>query len=310
LVYLREQELEMANGLKVLVYGATGSQAGPIAPKLLAAGHKPYALTRSAERGAALKAAGAELVVADMGDEAALRAASEGMDVVALMLPAFGNPAEQPVYLRNAVEGARAAGVKLIVYNTSGPVIPQRIGHPMYDSRHDVLDYLRASGVPTIVIQPTVYLENLLGLWTRQGIVERNELAYPMPDQLPLGWIATDDVAAFIAAAVERPELAGSHMIVSGAENLTGSALAARFSEGIGRTIRYRQMPVEEFGAFLNAAFGPGTGAAGAAGYRFQQENAALLPTWAPMDETIAKLPVRLTSVAEWAARMAPLFTK
>jgi uncharacterized protein YbjT (DUF2867 family) len=298
----------MAQTLKVLVYGATGSQAGPIAPKLLAAGHHPFVVTRDAERAQALKDAGAEVVVADMGDAAALRAASEGMDAIALMLPAFGNPAAQPTYLQNAIAAARDAGVGLLVYNTSGPVIPQRIGHPMYDSRHDVLDALRGSGIPTIVIQPTVYLENLLGPWTRQGIVERDELAYPMPEQLPLGWIATDDVAAFIAAAVERPDLAGSHLIVSGAENLTGPELAARFSAGLGRPIRYREMPVEEFGAFLDAAFGPGAGAAGAAGYRFQAENAAIIPTWAPMEETLTKLPVQLTSVSEWAARVAPLF--
>jgi uncharacterized protein YbjT (DUF2867 family) len=299
------------SALKVLVYGATGSQAGPIVPKLLASGHQPYVVTRSAAKAEALAGAGAQVVEADMGNAGRLTAITAGMDVVALTVPAFNpDPTDHGRFFHNALEAARAAGVKLLVYNTSGPVIRERTGNPQYDMRLDLLAALQASGVPSIVIQPTVYLENLLGPWTRPGVIERDELAYPVEEHQRLGWIATDDVAAFVAAAVERPQLAGEHFIVSGEENLTGPELAERFSRGLGRTISYRAMPLEEFGAVLDTVFGPGAGAGGIAGYKFQRERADIIPTWNDMRPVLERLPIRMTSVEEWAARMQPAFAQ
>lgn len=294
--------------MRVLVYGATGSQAGPIVPKLVAAGHTPVVITRTAAHAAAAAELGAMVVEADMGDLEALRAAHAGVEAVALMVPAFANPLEQPRLFTNALTAARDAGVGLIVYNTSGPLIAQRIGNPMYDSRHDRIEELRASGVPSIIIQPTAYMENLLGPWTRPGIVAKDELAYPTPPELRLGWIATDDVAALIVAALQRPQLAGSHFVVSGPENLSGPELAARFSAGLGRTITYREMPLDEFAALLDAAFGPGAGAGGAAGYKFQRDNADLIPMWADMAPVLQQLPVTLTGVDAWARQMGQAF--
>src|SRR5687767_14550934 len=99
----------IAQPLKVLVYGATGSQAAPVVHELLRRGHKPYVVTRSAEKAAPLAAAGAEVVVADMGDRARLVEASRGMDGVALLIPFFINPADAPAFGRNAIDAAREA---------------------------------------------------------------------------------------------------------------------------------------------------------------------------------------------------------
>lgn len=295
--------------MRVLVYGATGSQGGPVVPRLLARGHTPVVVTRSLEKAEPMRVLGAELALADMSDAASLSVASVGADAVALMVPAFiPNPIEAPQYFHNALAAAKDAGAKLVVYNTSGPVILQRIGNPIYDTRLDLIAALRQSGVPSIIIQPTAYMENLLGPWTRPGIVERDELAYPVPEHIPIGWIATDDVAAFVAAALERPDLAGEHLIVSGEENLTGPELAERFTRGLRRSIRYREMPLEEFGAVLDATFGPGAGAGGIAGYEFQRRHADLIPMWTDMASVLAKLPVRLTSAETWAGQHALAF--
>jgi uncharacterized protein YbjT (DUF2867 family) len=290
--------------MKVLVYGGTGSQGSAVVWKLLEKGHTPYILTRQPEKAAAMKAKGAEIVVGDLEDADSLLTASKQVDAVALMTPAFiPDPRQAPVYTMRAIDAAKAAGVKLIVYNTSGTVIPVRTGNPMYDMRLDLIDYLHHSGVPYITIQPTAYLENLMGPWTRPAVVERDVLPYPVEEDTPLGWIATEDVGALIAEAFNHPELAGSRIPVSGVENVTGPELAERFSRALGRKITYYAMPLDEFAAALDAMFGPGAGAGGKAGYQFQRDNKDLLTMWIDMQPVLEKLPVKMTSIEAWVAK-------
>lgn len=295
--------------LKVLVYGATGSQSAPVVHELLRRGHRPQVVTRSAEKAAPLAAAGAEVVVADMGDREGLVAASAGMDAVALLIPFFVNPADAPAFGRNAIDAARAAGVKLLVWNTSGPMPPARTGDPGIDVRLDTADYLRASGVPHIIIQPTAYAENLLGPWTAPFVANQDKVAYPNRPEARVGWIASADVGALMVAALERPELAGSTFAVSGRENASGPELAAAFSEALGRPISYYPMPPREFGAILDGLFGPGAGAAAADQYQRAWESGEFPVMYADMEPVLAALPVRMRTLREWVAEHAAAFT-
>jgi uncharacterized protein YbjT (DUF2867 family) len=296
--------------LKVLVYGATGAQAHPVAAALLARGHQPYVLTRSPERAADLAKAGAQIVVGDLGDPASLRAANAGMDAVALLIPAFlANPLDAAAFAQNAIDAAREAGVKLIVWNTSGPMPRERIGNPMYDARLDVIAALVEGGVPHIVIEPHAYMENLLGPWTAPSVATRDVLSYPILAERPMGWLAQDDLGKLIVAALERPELAGSHFQVSGIERPTGNELAAEFSAVLGRPISYYAMTPEEMGAVLNSAFGPGAGDAVADAYRRERDNPNPSLSYVDMKPVLTQLPVEMTTIRQWVERHAGAFT-
>ena len=292
----------MTESMKVLV--GTGSQGGAVVKALLDKGHMPYILTRNPEKAQSWVDQGAQTVVGDMADKASLVTASNGMDGVAFMVPAFlPDPSQAPVMAHNAIDAAREADVKILVYNTSGTVINETTHNPMYDMRLQLIRYLDQSGVPYITIEPTAYMENLLGPWTQPNIVASDTLSYPVDENTPLGWIATADVGALMVAALEHPELANRRIGVSGVENLTGPQLAAEFSKGIGRELTYYNMPLEEFGAALDAAFGPGAGEGGIQGYKFQRDNADLLRMHWDMDEVLSHLPVEMTSVSDWAAQ-------
>lgn len=294
--------------IKVLVYGATGSQAQTVPTHLLQAGHQPYVLTRSADKAAHHAKAGAVVVEADLTDTDRLRELNQGMDAVSLLIPFFTDaPAE---FGRRAIDAAKAAGVKLLVWNTSGPILPVRTGNPAYDVRLDIEQYLQESGLPHIILQPGVYMENLLGPWTVPFVMNEDRVAYPIPTDMPVGWIASDDVSAFVAAALQRPDLAGSNWPISGLESPDGPALAQAFSEGLGRRLTYYPMPPQDFGAILNGLFGPGAGDEVAAAYQQMWDDPTQRPNYrADMTPVLAQLPVRMTSISQWVATHKAAFS-
>lgn len=293
--------------LKVLVYGATGVQSAPVVRHLLARGHQAFVLTRDAAKAAALQAAGATLIVGDPTDDAVCQRASQGMDAVSLLVP-FG--AAEPLRLaRHAVAAARAAGVGLLVWNTSGYIPAAPTGNPAYDVRLDLRAHLQASGLPHITLIPTVYAENLLGPWTAPGLAAHQELAYPVPAELPVNWLPADDLGALTVAALERPQLAGRTFAVGGAEALTGPGLAAAFSAGLNRPIRYRAMPPREFCAILSQLAGPAMAEAVTRSYELMWAGQDHYTQFqADMPAVLRELPVTLTPLSEWAAQHAAAF--
>jgi 2-alkyl-3-oxoalkanoate reductase len=61
--------------MRVFVAGATGAIGRRLVPRLIAAGHDVTGLTRSEQRAAGLREAGANAVIGDALDEAAVREA-------------------------------------------------------------------------------------------------------------------------------------------------------------------------------------------------------------------------------------------
>lgn len=292
--------------MKLLSYGATGSQGRPVAEKLLAAGHDVRILTRDPSKVKGLE--GAEVVEGDMADAASLVAATAGCEGVFLHVPFF-TPAPQDglVYAQNALEAARGAGVKLLVWNASGEILPARSGNLGFDVRLDILDAIKASGIPYIVLQPTAYMENFLGPWTREEIVESDSFAYPTPNTVEMQWIATEDVGTFATYAFSHPELAPLNLKLSGPERLNGKGVAERFSRALGRPISFRAMPAEEFGRKLDAVF-PGMGAGAAQGYAAAYRHPEQFSTNVDLGVALEKMPVETTTLEVWVRDHAEMF--
>lgn len=164
----------------VLVYGGTGTQGSPVVEQLLAAGRSVRVLTRDAGRAEHWRSRGAEIVVADLGAPGTLAAANAGVTRVVLQLPLQYDFDLHETYGRNAIDAAQAAGVDLVVFNTSAQVIDNTQVHA-YQARQVVIDYLHASGVASVVFRPTFYMEILLGPWIRPAIVNDGIVAFPLP---------------------------------------------------------------------------------------------------------------------------------
>jgi uncharacterized protein YbjT (DUF2867 family) len=160
--------------MKVLVYGAAGSQQFPVIKALLNKGAEVYATSHTEANLNKLTQAGATTLLADMSDAIRLNEISKGMNAISLLVPFFlANPNDGFTYAKNAIDAAIANNVKLLVWNSSGFILPVKIGNPAMDIRIDIANYLKESGLPHIIIQPSGYAENLLGPWTAPFVINR-----------------------------------------------------------------------------------------------------------------------------------------
>ncbi len=296
--------------MKVLVYGAAGSQQFPVISALKSKGAEVIATTHSKNNLEKLEVAGASAVLADMSDAARLKEISAGIDAVSFLAPfILPNPTDGLQYAKNAIDAALASGVKHFVWNTSGFILPQKIGNPAIDVRIDILDYLKSSGLPYVVIQPSVYAENLLGPWTAPFVKDQKKVAYPTPEKMPVGWVVTKDVAAMIAEAIYKPELAGSIFQVSGLENLTGSQLANKFSLALNDTITFYSMPPKDFGRILDNLFGAGAGKDAEMMYQHIADTGQYPVMFSDQMETVLeKLPTKMTPLDVWVKQHKAIF--
>ncbi len=95
------------HGQRILVTGATGFIGGAVARRLLSEGHSVRAMARTPERAADLAALGADVVMADLGDEDLLDRAVQGCSVVIHCAAQVG-----PADTRMAFEGPNVAGTE------------------------------------------------------------------------------------------------------------------------------------------------------------------------------------------------------
>lgn len=263
-------------------------------------------LVRDPAKVADLAALGAEIVQGSYDDHDAIGKAVTEQDAMFLLLPFFG-PNED--HARNLIDAARIAGLGRIVWNATGGIPPVATGAPGLDVRLTIRDLLAASGLDWVALQPTLYMENLLGPWTAPEVAAADRLAYPIPDWLGLQWISHEDAAAFSVAAFALPGRPREAVMIVGPETLTGPQAAQSFARALGRSISFRAMPPREFGRIMDASFGGG-GDAVASLYEAVPTNPDLMATQVDHAALIKHLPIRPVRMEDFARRHATAFTR
>jgi uncharacterized protein YbjT (DUF2867 family) len=296
--------------MKVLVFGATGSQQFPVIESAKAKNAEVYAVTSSDANFDKLARAGATPVLADMADAARLKEITKGIDAISFLIPAsLPNPQDGLLFAKNVIDAAKANGVGNIVWNTSGYLAPGKTGIPGEDIKLDVKAYFQHSGVPYVIIEPPIYAENLLAPYTTNYVKNERKVAYPTPEAMPIGWIPSRDVAVFVTEAMFRPDLAGQTFQISGLENLSGDGLAEKFTSGLGEQITYYAMPPKEFGDILKT-FIHEEAANGIQQYYQSLADAEQYPVkFAPdMQKILRILPVEMTPIDHWVKMNKSVF--
>jgi uncharacterized protein YbjT (DUF2867 family) len=296
---------------KVLVYGATGSQQGPVIGILKKKGMEVFATTHSEAKFDQLRGLGATPVIGNMADLDGLKKITEGMDGLSFVIPAsLANPFDGLTYSKNIIDAAKAGQVKHIVWNTSGYFTPSKTGNPMSDVKLDVKEYLEKSGVPYTIIESNIYLENLLAPYTTDFVKNERKLAYPLPADMPVGWVATRDVAAMVVASLGNSAVAGKTIRVSGMNNLLGEELAQKISAGIGTELDYYALPPKDFGKIMSNLMDETSAKGIELHYQAIADSTPNYPQMfvSDMPSIIEQLGVRMTPLEEWANMHKSIF--
>ncbi|GHO50916.1 NAD(P)H-binding protein [Ktedonospora formicarum] len=243
----------------ILVTGAAGNVGAigrNLTALLLTKGHRVRALVRREdERAEALRRLGAEVVQGDLTDLTSMHRAIEGCARI------YFGMSVSPAYLEatiNTATIARYHGVEAFV-NMSQMTVSQMSITETTDSPQHKLHWLAEqallwSGLPVVTVRPTVFLEGFFLLLAAASVRDADELA------LPLGGgktspISAVDVARAVAIILDNPDPHIGHVYnLTGFESADLEHYARIFSEALGRTIRYRDVPLPQWADKLREA--------------------------------------------------------
>lgn len=243
---------------RIAVFGATGTQGHPVVDAGLDAGLSVRAVSRDPEAAEQKLSARVEVVEADLNDADSVTAALEGMEGVFFHLPAVPDSGMLPAMADNVLDGARSAGIKRLVFTTGahcGELMP---AGALVDGLRKVSAAILDSGVPAVVLRPTLYLANLVWPHLISEIRDFGRLSYPPldPDRR-VSWTATEDQGR-IAVACMNADVAGQTLDIASPEPVTGAELARMLAGVYGREVHFAPQGLDEFGGDLAAMSGSG----------------------------------------------------
>lgn len=252
------------NTSTVVVHGATGTQGAPVVRQLLAAGSRVRAAVRATSARGLHPAA--EPVVADLLDLDSLTAAYAGADAVVIQLPLVFAADTAVPQAETVLRALAKAGVRRAVFNTGGVRVTEPVGVPFVDARALLsAELAKIVEVATVVSPALTYLENLAAPWSAVR-VRAGEIAYPLPSDLPVGWVALDDVGAAIADLISAPA-PPSVQVFAGPQALTGEQVATELAGALGHEVRWNPIDPGEYERMLSPHVGPEIAAGIAAAY-------------------------------------------
>ncbi|MCF4123385.1 NmrA/HSCARG family protein [Antribacter sp. KLBMP9083] len=313
----------MAEQKIIAVVGATGQQGGGLARSILADPESEFsvrALTRNPDSDKAqdLARLGADVVQADLDDEASVAKAFEGAYGAYLVTNFWehGSPEREYAQARNLAQATKTAGVEHAIWSTledtreSVPLdddrMPTLMGQykvPHFDVKGEANALFTEAGVPTTFLQTTFFWESFLAYFTPQRQEDGSlVLAMAMADS-KLAGIAAEDIGRTALGAFKRgKELVGETVSIAG-EHLTGAEIAATFSEVLGQPVRYVAVPFEG----LRAAGFPAADELGNM-FQYYAEFADEFTGRRDLDE-VRRLNPSLQSFKEWLVAHKDAFT-
>jgi uncharacterized protein YbjT (DUF2867 family) len=249
----------MADSGVILVTGAAGQLGAvgrTVTSLLLDRGLAVRAMVRrDDDRAAALRAAGAEVVVGDLLEPADVHRVVSGCRRV------YFGMSVSPGYLEATVTMAavaRAVGVHALVNMSQMTVSQMSIQNttPSPQQRQHWLSEqaLAWSGLPVVTIRPTVFLEGFFLPLTGPSVRERSRI------ELPFGRgksspVAASDVARVVAAVLAEP---GPHLgriyELTGPRSQDMDGVAREYSEALNRDVTYLDIPPADWERGLKQA--------------------------------------------------------
>jgi uncharacterized protein YbjT (DUF2867 family) len=231
----------------VAVHGATGVQGAAIARRLLDHGHRVRAVARHPDPWHGLLP-GCESCAADLMDADALAYAYAGADAVVVQLPLVFDE-RAVIQAERVAEALHSSEVRRVVFNTGGPTPSEPVGLPYLDARTLLAGDLEGGPFSATVLEPVAgYMEHFSASWSAP-LVREGVLAFPLSPDACVPWVALDDVADQIAAALAGDE--PPRMQICGPAPLTGEQAADTLGRALGRSVQWTTLDPGEYADML-----------------------------------------------------------
>jgi uncharacterized protein YbjT (DUF2867 family) len=232
-----------------LVVGGTGELGGRIVRLLRTDGHDVRCLVRPGSDDSSLRQVGASVIRGDLTDAPSLRVACEGVDTVIATAAAIARilaGARTPtiretdeIGMLALVDSAESAGVQRFVY-ISFPN-DDAIRAPMDHAKLAVEKRLGRSSMRTVIVRSDAFQEIHLAPIGRFDMAA-GKVAVIGHGDTPRRWIATDDVAALMAAVAVEPD-PPAMLTVGGPELMTKNEAIALAEQLTHRPMKVQRMP-------------------------------------------------------------------
>jgi NAD(P)H dehydrogenase (quinone) len=233
----------------ILVTGAGGKSGKAVVKALAAKGAKVRAFIRNPNHAAALLALGAdEVSFGSFEDAGALAQAAAGVQAIYHICPNVSR--DEVGYARAVASAARAQGVKRFVYHSV--LHPQIEAMPHHWQKMRVEEMLFPAGFDLTVLQPTAYMQNILGAW--DGIVGDGIFRFPYPAATRLSLVDLNDVGEAAAIVLTQDGHEGAVYELVGTRPLSQTEVASLLGATLGRDIRAEQVPLAAWEARASAS--------------------------------------------------------
>jgi NAD(P)H dehydrogenase (quinone) len=235
---------------RILVTGASGQLGKLVIDALLAKApaSRISALVRRKDAGDALAARGVDVRLGDYTDVAALEKAFAGVD--RLLLISSSEVGQRAPQHRNAIDAAKTTGIKLVVYTSILHADSSVIG--LADEHRDTEAYLRASGVPFVILRNGWYTENYAS-------AVQNALAHGVhltaAGEGRVNSAARKDYAEAAAAVLLQDSVESGRIYeLAGDDSFSQDELAAEVARVSGKPVETKHLSLDEYEGALGQA--------------------------------------------------------
>jgi NAD(P)H dehydrogenase (quinone) len=233
----------------ILVTGAAGKTGKAVVEAVAKKGARVRAMVRRGENFAALKALGAtECVTASFEDEESLYRAADGVRAVYHICPNVSRA--EVTYARAVAAAAQAGGAKRFVYHSV--LHPQIEAMPHHWQKMRAEETLFATGLDLTILQPTAYMQNILGAFP--GIIAEGVFRAPYPVTTRLSLVDLQDVAEAAALVLTTDGHIGATYELIGTEPLSQVEVAAAIGTALNRPVRAEAETVDSWQERARAA--------------------------------------------------------
>ncbi|MER6216577.1 NAD(P)H-binding protein [Streptomyces sp. NPDC001674] len=238
----------------IVITTPTGDIGRQVVDRVLEGGEAVRVIARDPSRLPARVRARAEVVQGSHGDPGTVAKALEGADSLFWLVPPAGfhdavNARRYYLeFTRSACREAARRDVRVVGVTSLGRGHQGEAG--LLSAALAMDELIEASGAAYRALAMPFFMENLLP--QAAAIREQGTFSLANAADRPLPTVATRDVASAAASFLLDTSWSGQARVpVAGPDHLTPEAMAEVISGTLGRTVRYRQIPLADFRAAM-----------------------------------------------------------